>query len=806
MIFIKYNSILKKWFLATSFILITSGIVFSQDKIRSALDSLQKFPEEKIYLLYDKAQYTSGETIWFSAFVFSDYELSPYSTNLFIELFDKEKKLIAGKALPVFNGQAGGQIALPPKLDEDIYFLRAYTKWMLNFPEDRQYIHPIEILNPNSPKKLQRQNIPWKAEAFPEGGNLLDSAICKVAVRLFSPAPLPDNWNASVSEIGTDSILGRFTAIDPNVCIVTLIPFAGHEYQITVQHKGAVQVLKLPPVLSSGVHLEVENLNDNILYRLYLKNAPVSNLKLVATMNSQLVYEAEIKKGDGIINQFIPLKDVPNGILQLSVIENDDHMLAERLCFARSLSIAIDTPIFSSRVLNLQPRAETFLELKPDTVLNPYSVLILDADSNNQIDKDNLLSALWLTSDVFRPIERPAQYFTHTNENTEKGLDAILISETWKRFNWNDILHFRYPNIKYLPDRYLSYKGIAYKDNKLLANQDLNLVVNYPDSSKDFVQFKTDDKGSFTMSNILFYDSAKVFFQTSSKKTQSKNISIQFEELTKHELYAQSLPINGYMLIDRPANELPPIALTINNDSTLNNQSVADKKYKELAEVRVLARKKTDQDKLENELSTNPFRGYNETIFDFVNEDQHIQGYTNILTWMEGRVNGLYFMRNSAGDVIPYIRNSPTSIYIDETLTDASRLDGFPVTEIAMIKIIRGYFVGDVEGRGNGGILIYTKRGNMGGSSSEPSLNSAVLRGYPRPIDYPIPNYKNANAPKIDHDTRKVLFWNPFVFAKEKDLKIPIRFYNNDSAKQFRVIINGFTSTGLPVYYDELMK
>jgi hypothetical protein len=802
--FTKYRSILKKYLLATSYLLLVSGESLSQDKIRSALDSLQKYPEEKIYLFYNKSQYLAGETIWFSAFLFSWYDLSPYSTNLFVELFDKEKNVLVSKTFPVFSGQSAGQIVLPGKLNEDIYFLRAYTRWMLNFPEDRQYVHPIKVLNSNSIKKLQLQNIPWKAEAFPEGGNLLDSAECKVAVRLFSPSPLPDSWSASVSESGSNMILGEFNAIDPNVCVVIFTPHAGHDYHITVQDKkGVVQVLKLPAVISSGVHLEVENLNDSIQFILYLKNASVANLRLVATMNSNLVYEAEIRKADGVIAHFIPLIGIPNGILQLALIENEDHMLAERICFVRPSSIAMDTPIFSSAVLNTQPRAENVLELKSDTVLNPYSMLILGDKALHLTDGENLLSALWLSNDIFRPIENPAQYFVYSNPNKEPGLDAILMSETWKGFNWNEILYYRYPKIKYLPDGYLSYNGIVYRDNKLLSNQDVNLIFHYPDSTKDFVQVRTDSKGSFTLSNILFYDSAKVFFQTNSKKAASKNISIQFENLNKHEPYHQLFPISGYTLIDRPANEMPTTVST--EVDTLSSQPKSDNKYKALSEVSVFGKIKSEKDKLENELSSNPFRGFNETVFDFVNEDQHIQGYTNILQWMEGKVNGLYFKRNSSGDVIPYLRNSPTSIYIDETLADGSRLDVFPVTDIAMIKIIRGYFVGDVEGRGNGAILIYSKRGNMGAANNEPTLNNNILMGYPRLLEYPLPNYKEGPS-KVKTDTREVLFWNPFVFGKDKESKIPIRFYNNDSAKQFRVIITGFTTTGLPVYYDTLMR
>jgi hypothetical protein len=84
--------------------------------------------------------------------------------------------------------------------------------------------------------------------------------------------------------------------------------------------------------------------------------------------------------------------------------------------------------------------------------------------------------------------------------------------------------------------------------------------------------------------------------------------------------------------------------------------------------------------------------------------------YQNILDWLEGRVAGLQVYKTRSNVSIPFIRNSVAGIYVDEMYVDPSFLVSFPVTDIAMIKIIKGPFVGGYNSPG-GVIAIYTVRG-----------------------------------------------------------------------------------------------
>ncbi len=84
-----------------------------------------------------------------------------------------------------------------------------------------------------------------------------------------------------------------------------------------------------------------------------------------------------------------------------------------------------------------------------------------------------------------------------------------------------------------------------------------------------------------------------------------------------------------------------------------------------------------------------------------------VKGYFNILDWLQGRVAGLQVYTTPALVRIPYLRNMPASVFVDEIPRTYDFLNMLPVADIAMIKVISGPFIGNI-GNASGAILIYT--------------------------------------------------------------------------------------------------
>lgn len=83
--------------------------------------------------------------------------------------------------------------------------------------------------------------------------------------------------------------------------------------------------------------------------------------------------------------------------------------------------------------------------------------------------------------------------------------------------------------------------------------------------------------------------------------------------------------------------------------------------------------------------------------------------YLNVLHWLQGRVAGLqvYHFRDVP---VPFIRNSPAAIFVDEMRMDPDYLNLLPIADIAMIKVMKSP-TALLWGATGGAIAIYTKRG-----------------------------------------------------------------------------------------------
>ena len=121
------------------------------------------------------------------------------------------------------------------------------------------------------------------------------------------------------------------------------------------------------------------------------------------------------------------------------------------------------------------------------------------------------------------------------------------------------------------------------------------------------------------------------------------------------------------------------------------------------------SRAKSPKELLNDRYASGLFKSTDGTIFDIENET--VGPYLNILDWLEGRVAGLQVFVSKSGVRVPVIRGSVATIFVDEMRMDAPFLNSLPVTNIGMIKVIKGPFAGAVGNGGGGTIAIYTIRG-----------------------------------------------------------------------------------------------
>src|SRR4249919_3921505 len=93
----------------------------------------ERFPQEKLYLQFDKKAYNPGDRIWYKAYLFTGFDPSPFSKNFYAELYDASGNLIIRNTAPLGESVAIGSFDLPSNFEGTRIRIRAYTSWMLNF-------------------------------------------------------------------------------------------------------------------------------------------------------------------------------------------------------------------------------------------------------------------------------------------------------------------------------------------------------------------------------------------------------------------------------------------------------------------------------------------------------------------------------------------------------------------------------------------------------------------------------------------------------------------------------------------------
>src|SRR3954468_19395605 len=125
----------KRSFLLTLVILLSGAftVLHAQmyDSVLKVLDT--KYPQEKLYLHFDRSYYNPGETIWFKAYLFAANLPSQISKTVYADLIDEKGKVIDRKISPVVMSSAAAAFDLPATLTSSTVYIRAYTDWMMNF-------------------------------------------------------------------------------------------------------------------------------------------------------------------------------------------------------------------------------------------------------------------------------------------------------------------------------------------------------------------------------------------------------------------------------------------------------------------------------------------------------------------------------------------------------------------------------------------------------------------------------------------------------------------------------------------------
>ncbi len=763
----------------------------------------ERFPQEKIYVHFDKPAYNTGETIWFKAYLYSGIVPSNISRNFYAEIVDPSGKILQQKIVPIFEASASGSFDLPANINSTTVVFRAYTTWMLNFDSSFLYSKTFRILNKNAPAgAAPTASSGTSLKFFPEGGDLVSDLESVVAFKATDMYGIPVEVKGTIKD-NSGAVITNFESEHDGMGKFVLQPKPGATYTAEWQdEKKQLRKTPLPAAKKTGVVLRViqqENKEGFIVRRSADASENLQTLWIVGYFNQQLVYKARLNmKETFMIGGAIPTDGIPTGILNLAVFDGNWNALAERIAFVNK-----EDYFFSTRVTpvlkDVKKRGKNVIEIEvPDTLRSNLSISITDAGlSKADPDAENIVSRLLLSGDLKGYVHNPYYYFLGTDEMIRGHLDLVMMTHGWRRFKWEDLAAGRLPVIKFPRENYLSINAelAGITSSQIPRNTELNVFLESKDSSRQIFSLGIDSSGKFREEGLIFFDTVKVFYQFNNNKYLATRGTMNFTNgtwkgasaLRPDSTWRIPIPVDTSLL--NRGRFFAAEAERIKPD--------IERRVRTLEAVTVRARQRSRIDQMDENYTSGLFRGSDATSFDLVN-DPFANGAMNIFTYLQGKVAGLQ-ISNATGGGMPSLtwRGGTPTLFLNELQMDASALQNIPVTDVAYIKVFRPPFFGAPGGGAGGAIAVYTKKGNeQPVNQASPGLEKGILVGYAPPKEFYSPDYSKESPMNEVTDVRTTLYWAPYILTDAGNRRVTISFYNNDISNRLRVILEGMNEEG----------
>lgn len=773
-----------------------SGVQAQYDSVLNILDT--RYPQEKLYLHFDKSYYNPGETIWFKSYIFSANTPSLISKTVYADLIDEKGNVIDRKIAPVVMSSAAASFDLPTNLSASTVYVRAYTDWMLNFDSSFLYTKAIPVLQekPATPKKITPKNF---LQFFPEGGDLVQDVESRVAFKATDIHGLPFNVSGDIVD-GKGKSVTKFSSMHDGMGFFVIKPEAKEQYKaIWKDVTGKSQQTPLPAAKKDGYVLMITQDADAVKFLIMRPEGEVpadAAVTIVGQMQQQLVYmaRANISKGPSVRGS-IPVEKIPAGILQLTLFSSDKKPLAERIVFVNKQDYYFITDL-NSPLKGFDKRKKNVIQVDvPDTIRTNLSISVTDAGVNPRLDgEEDIFSNVLLTSDIKGYIHNPAYYFSNESDSVKNHLDLVMMTNGWRRFKWTDALAGKFPDTPHQPSDYVVLNGKINGLNKTeLQNKELTAILEM-NKRQEFLNIPVGSDGTFSVAGLLFFDTAKIYYQFNNDKdkilTSRANIDIK-STLNKIPLAGRTDTNLVYRSV------LPPKDVWADNIALSGkNQAVIDarRKVETLASVTVTAKQKSKKQLLDEQYATGLFSGGDAYTFD-LSEDLAAQGALSVLNYLQGRVAGLQITGVGQQAQMSW-RGGVPSLFLNEMSSDLSMVQNLNMADIAYIKVFRPPFFGAQGGGSGGAIAVYTKKGVNAFNSDVKGLDFAKIPGYNSAKEFYSPDYSKYDERNTDADYRPTLYWNPFILTDKSSRRQLFTFYNNDVTRRFRVVIEGCDEQG----------
>ena len=359
---------------------------------------------ERVYVHLDRTYFAAGETIWLKGYVDDVLPDEYASLYLYVELLKPEKGEAVLRA-KIRRGEDGfaGHLDLPEDLPGGRYMLRAYTRWQLNWPEEKMFRVPIDIYDGSD------------LEASGGGARALESSssAAPLTIQWDTPEYVPrKRWNLQF-------LLPEAVAADSADVSVSVVRHAFLPYQQADESASA------HTDTAGTVHFykeRTQSLRGEIRSVFRTKPRNFTFTLMAPSMNYSQV--TPVKRGNRFI---VDSLDFPEGTLFILHVDNDGEVKRYYPVLEESFAPAPAIwPVPAQQALQQQQRLEPEIPFEPGDVQRDTIRTAIIQEAAPRIKTP------FGTSDIPN-IKKREELSSYDNRNL---LDYILMN--YSNLNWDE--------------------------------------------------------------------------------------------------------------------------------------------------------------------------------------------------------------------------------------------------------------------------------------------------------------------------------------------------------------------------------
>src|ERR1035437_6718301 len=596
--------------LFTAFILFTTveAQTYSPQQIKLAerLDSLaDNAPPESAYIQTSKDIYETGEDLWFKVYLLNSHTFSPseLSKTLCLQLVKEDtKKAVWQEKYEIEDGFSNGRILLKEDMDEGNYLIEAFTanSFFADASEftairkvkvikdithlrqikaefDKQYYSSTDSIKvkllPVFQKDTSKIDITATLKLCGDVQSVFQTTMKlneekELSFKAVNISGEPVNVNGALYK--NDSIELEFSSTHVGMGSFDFMPVKNANYYIRLKESLSDSIYSFPEIEPEGMTIRLLSRDKNYLNFLISKNneSLSENMYLMVQIRG-VIYGLTEAKLDKDLKIKVPLTDMPQGIAEITLFNNKMMPVAERLVYVNpqkriKIQTILPDSIFLTRGkvnLKIITRDENNKPIKANLGLT-----VFDKIYENQSDSINILTQMYLSTQLKGRIYNPGYYFNVKNVNREIALDLLLLTQGWRKYIWNEAnLNKSCANNEVISDEIKGSATLAFGRKRVPKGQ-VNIFAFSPENDSVKKVIIVDSVGSFSVNHYLLKKAHYIYL----KPIASSKATIKLEFINPFERINNALIVKNISTpLDSPFRETKISEPNVTNGSAI---------------------------------------------------------------------------------------------------------------------------------------------------------------------------------------------------------------------------------------------